>query len=103
MILGPLIPTPTEGVRLGEGLSAKPSKALVPGMVVELRHSTGKACAASSGVCDQAKAHLLVVDAGGGYIGLLGGSQPYSGAVPLKARLMAIDAGSNGEHPPTIS
>jgi len=89
---------------LGEGILnkpevPKPSKALRPGMVVALRHSTGKACAASTLICNKAKAEsFLVVDAGEGYIGLLEGSKPYSGSVPLKASLMTIDAASsNGE------
>ena len=91
-------------MELGEGILNKlnapqPSKTLRPGMVVALRHSTGKGCTASTLICDKAKAEpFLVVDAGGGYIGLLEGSKPYVGSVPLHARLMAIDAtSSNGE------
>jgi len=59
------------------------SQVLKAGMVVELRHSSGKGCGASDTgpiICNLSKGSVFrVVDGGSGYIGLVEGEAPFEG------------------------
>ena len=79
---------------LGEG--AEPSKNIRAGMVVELRHSSGKGCAwnAVAGyVCSHDKGQVFrVLDAGDGRLALIEGPEPYAGFLrALKLPLTNFD------------
>jgi len=64
---------------LGES-GPTPSKRVVPGMVIELTHSNGKGCDFTTSKCNLPKPTICrVIDAGGGYVGIIMGKEPYSG------------------------